>query len=66
MDAGAESLESEAAVEQPAPLEPRPDVLAAQALGLGHHLLDRDGPPADGGRQYTWSICMRQRWRTDQ
>ena len=47
----AQPLEAELASEEAAPLEPGPDVLTTQRLGLGHNLLDGDRPPPQRGAQ---------------
>ena len=47
----AQPLKAELPGEQAAAFEPGPDVLAAQGLGLGHHLANGDCPPAQGGGQ---------------
>ena len=44
-----QSLQAEFPCEEPAPLQPGSDVLAAQTLGLGDDLLDGDRPPAQRG-----------------
>ena len=47
----AKPLEAELPGEEAAALEPGPDVLTTERLGLGHHLAYGDCPPAQRGGQ---------------